>query len=409
MKQPKLWRRIVWLVLALVIVLAIVMGVVLGAPRVEVEVTRVARGTWERVVEEDGRARVRERFVISSPLAGELDRLTLHSGDCVARGDPLATLRPSAAPLLDARSRSELEARRAAAEAKLAVSRSAVARAEVARSHAEDEVARARGLAEKGAIPSREKEHAELEAAVAVRELEAARFAVDVAAHELEMIRALLEAGSSGPGPSQGVLVLRAPIDGCLQRVHREDAGLVAPGTPLLELADRKTMEVVVDLLSTDAVRVRVGSEATLQGFGADESIRGRVRLVEPTASVRLSALGVEEERVDVVVEPLERTDGWARVGDGYRVEVRIVVERVDGARLLSTRALFREGDRWAALKVVDGRVQRTPVQVTHYGPLLSAIGEGLDEGTVIVLEPPRDLDVGDRVEVRTATRTPAR
>jgi HlyD family secretion protein len=384
------------------VAVAVVVGVVvLGTPLPEVEVAPVTRGAWERVVEEDGRARVRDRFAVSSPLGGTLERLALHVGDCVAQGDTLATLHPGPPPLLDARSRAELEARRRGADASLASARTLLERADAARAHAEDELERARKLGQQGALPARDREHAELEAVVARREREAARFAVNVARHEREMIGASLEAGQADPSAKRAAFLLRAPIDGCVLRVHNESETVIAPGAPILELATPGAIEVVVDLLSTDAVRVRPGTEATLYGFGADDSIRGSVRLVEPTAKLRISALGVEEERVDVVVDPIDKSDGWRRVGDGYRVDVRLAIERLEATLRVPTGALFRDGSGWAAFTLEAGRARRVRVDVARYGPVLSAVRAGLREGASVVVEPPEDLADGARIKAR--------
>jgi HlyD family secretion protein len=402
MKNPKLWRRVGWLAGLLVLVVGIALGVTFGRKRPEVEVARVKRGSWERVVEEDGRARARERFVISSPVSGVVQRQTLHAGDCVERGDPLVTVFPGQSPLIDERSRRELEARRAAAEAGVEQARSGVKRAEAARAHADVELAQARELMQAGAITSQALQHAQLEADVAKSDSSAAAFAFDVAVHQRDVIAALLAVDPKAKGAA-GAVTLRAPIKGCVLRVAHEDEGAIAPGAPLIELADPAELEVVVDLLSTDAIHVQVGAEAKLQGFGSRDAIEGRVRRVEPTASVHISALGVEEQRVDVIVDPIEPTKDWARVGDGYRVDVHIAVEHVDDTLTVPTSALFREGTDWAALVLENGRVRRSRVAVTGYGALQSAIGDGLPEGTTVVLEPARELKEGVLVAVRGA------
>lgn len=396
-RRARLVRRVAWALVSLLVVGGIALGWVLGSPRPRVEVAAITRGSWESVVEEDGHARARERYVLSTPLAGVLERLTVHAGDCVAEDDPLATLHPGPAPLLDARSRAELGARRDAADASLRVARAAEERARAALAHAEEEATRARGLEASGAIPRRDLEHAELELAVARRERDAARFSVGVASHERDVISSLLETPASAAGAD--TFTLRAPVAGCIVEVLHEDEGAVGAATPLLVLADLAAMEVVVDLLSTDAVRVSAGDEVTLDGFGGDETLRGRVRLVEPRANVRVSALGVEERRVDVVVDPVQTPEAWSRVGDGYRVDVAIVVDRLDDGLLVPTSALFREGEGWAALVLEGDRVSRVPVELARYGPRSSVVETGLSEGARVVIEPPDDLEDGARVD----------
>jgi HlyD family secretion protein len=403
MKNPKLWRRVGWFVALGLLVAGIALGLVFGTPPQEVEVAYVTRGSWERTLEEDGRARARERFVMSSPLAGVVQRQTLHVGDCVEKGDPVATIFPSPSALLDDRTRAELKARREAADAALAQAQAGVQKSEVAKAHADAELARVRELTRSGAGTKQDLEHAELEAAAAKSDRSAAGSARDVAQHQRDVVLALLE--PKAEGAPQGTLTLRAPVKACVLRVPHEDEGAVAPGTSLIELADPAALEVVVDLLSTDAIHVREGAEATLKGFGSNEVVRGRVRRVEPTATVRLSALGVEEQRVDVVVDPLESTKDWARVGDGYRVDVHIAVGRLDDTLVVPTSALFRDGPDWAVLAVENGRVLRAKVAVAGYGPLRSALQDGMANGATVVLEPPRDLTEGTRVRVRSTAR----
>lgn len=395
-RRSRLVRRLAFLALAVLLVGGLVLAFVLGAPRRRVETERVVRGSWQSLVEEDGYARVRERYVVSAPLAGVVERLTLHAGDCVEADAVLATLHPGPAPLLDARSRSELEARRQAAEASLRVARAAEERARVARTHAEEEAIRARGLRSGGAMSARDLEHAELELSVTQREVDAARFAASVAAHERDIVVSLL---STTTAASVETFALRAPTAGCILEVLREDEGVVAPGTPLLVLADLAATEVVVDLLSTDAVRVRSGDEVVLHGFGAEVELRGRVRRVDSRATTRISALGVEERRVDVVIDPAEVPAAWARVGDGYRVDVGIVVDRVDDALVVPTSALFRHGEGWAAMVLEGDRVKQRAVTLGRYGPRTSVVARGLAEGARVVIEPPDDLEDGERVE----------
>lgn len=395
-------RRAAWMAIAVLGTLGLALALFLGAPRPEVEVADVTRGTYVRYIEEDGRARVRDRYVVSAPLAGTLERLTLRVGDRVAPGDVVAILRPAPSPLLDARSRAEMEERRGAAEARLAAARAAQSRADAARAQAENEVARARQLAEAGALPGRDLERSELALTVAEHDRDAARSAAHLATHDLEQARAALRSATHD-GSVDG-FQLNAPVDGRVLRVRQESESMLAPGTPILELGDPAALEVVVDLLSTDAVRVEPGAEAEITGWGGEGSLRARVRMIEPVANVRVSALGVEEERVDVIVDPIDPDDRWARIGDGYRVEVRVPIERIENALRIPTSALFRVGEEWRAFVVEDEVVQTVAVVVTSYGPLESVVTSGVEEGDTVVLQPPEALRDGDGVAVRRAS-----
>lgn len=396
-------RRLVFLAAVAVLVLAVIATLVLVRPRLAVEVTPVTRGTFERFVEEDGRARVRDRYVIASPVAGSIERTRLHVGDSISLGDVVAAVRPAPGLLLDARSRAELEESRGAAEAAVKRARIGYDRAEAARRHADDELSRARELTQAGTLPPRDLEHAQLEARLATKDGAQARFVVHMAEHELEMARAALgSAMRAGKGPVERVEI-KAPAAGRVLRIHQESEGLVASGAPLLEVADQHALEVVVDLLSTDAVQVDSGAEVELKGWGGSGVVPGRVRRVEPMATVKVSALGVEEERVNVIVDPLGETGSWNRVGDGYRVDVRIRVERIDGALRVPTSALFREGGDWCAYVAEDGRARKRVVRLKSYGPLQAAVEEGVREGDAIILQPGETLADGARIKTRVS------
>ena len=396
-------RRILFVVVGVLIIAALGAALALGAKGREVEVAPVTRGTFLRYVEEDGRARVRSRYMISTPVYGRVERSSLRVGDSVARGDVLAVIHRVPSPLLDARAERQLGARAGAAKAALARARAAEERAAATQAHAEDELARVRDLIRSGAVSVQDLEHAELEASIARRERDAARFSVHLAGHELEMARAALSTDDMRSPDAR--LSILAPAHGRVLRLHVESEAVVAPGTPLLEVGDPSASEIVVDLLSTDAVRVEPGVEAEISGFGTGTVLAGRVRLVEPTATVRLSALGVEERRVDVIVDPVEQVESWSRVGDGYRVDVRIPVERIENTLRVPTSALFRMGDAWCAFVVESGRVRRVQVVLSSYGPLESAVRSGLSLGAEVVLEPPEDLTDGQRVQVRRGSR----
>jgi len=369
--------------------------------RTAVDVGRVARGAFVERIEEDGRARVRDRFVLTSPVAGSMERGARRAGDRVAAGDPLVVVRAASAPLRDDRSRAELEARRAAAEAARARAAAAFGAARAERAHAGSDAARVRRLAASGSVPTVEREHAEVALRLSDQEVAAARFALQVAEHEVELARAAVASGRDDAAPGDERLVIRAPIDGVVLRVHRESAGPVAPGEPLLELGDPAALEIVVDVLSTDAVRIEPGAEAEIVGWGGARALGARVRRIEPSATTKISALGVEEQRVDVLLDLVDAPDRYGRLGDGYRVETRIVVQEIDRALLVPASALFRDGGRWRAFEITEGRVHRRDIRVLASDGLTAVVGGGLTEGARVVLQPPASLRDGERVEPR--------
>lgn len=382
-RKPKL----LWIVLAAVVAAGLAAAFVLGRTRRVVVVEAVVRGTFERHVEEDGRARVRERYVVHAPIVGLLERSGLQVGDAVTRGSVLATVRPISAAMLDPRTRAELEQRHGAAEAELARAKVAAGRSETARAHAAAELARTRTLAAAGTASVAELELAEVESTLARRTRDEAKLAVHLAEHELALAAAALATTAPSSIATEQVQIT-APIDAVVLAIHQESEGPVALGTPLLELGDARGIEVVVDLLSTDAVLVDVGAPAEILRWGGDGGLPARVRRIEPRAVIKQSALGVEEERVDVVLDPVGEAPRWERVGDGYRVDVRILVERLDDVLRIPTSALFRERGAWHAFVVEDGRVREREVEVIGHGPLQAAVGGGLGEGESVVVYP---------------------
>lgn len=398
MKRSKRWRRIAWLLTAIVVAAGLGVAFVVARPRPMVEVATVTRGVFERAIEEDGRSRVRERYVVATPLAGVVERSALEVGDRVARGAVIAVLHPSPAQLHDPRTRAELEQRRGAADAELARAKLAASRADTARRHAIDELEDARRLLSTGAASSSEVEHAELEQEQATRMRDEARAAVHGAEHELAMAEAALAAMRAPDDADR--FEITAPIDGVVLQLLHESEGAVADGTSLVELADTRAIEVVVDLLSTDAIAVEPGAIAEIVRWGGSDRLRARVRRVSPRAVVKLSALGVEEERVDVVLDPLAASDAWSRIGDGYRVDVRLAMERIEDALRIPTAALFRAGGGWYVFVVEGDRVYERAVELRSYAPLEAAVADGLAEGDEVVLHPDRALADGARVTV---------
>jgi HlyD family secretion protein len=376
--------------------------VVAWLPRpVPVDVVRVARGDVRVTVDEDGRTRVEDRYRMSAPLTGHCARIELHAGDAVRAGDVLARILPAAPPLLDARARAEAEARVLATEAQLQQARSSIDRARVAADLAEREAARSRELAARGGVAAQALDRAEAEARSARQELESVRFAARVAEHELELARAAVgRVGQSSPAAGDQ-LELTAPADGVVLRVLEDSAGFVAAGTPLVEIGDPTALEVAVDVLTSDAVRIPVGAHVEIDRWGGDGVLAGRVRRVEPSAVTRTSALGIEEQRVDVVIDLVDPRERWSALGDGFRVEVRILVHEARGVLVVPATALFRRGEGWAAFVVRDGRAELAPVEVGARNGVEAEVRSGLTEGDEVIVHPSDRVVEGAAVEPR--------
>ncbi len=365
---------------------------------VGVDLAEVTRGLVEVVVEEDGRTRVRDRYHVTAPVAGTLRRIALEAGDRVEAGQRLATLDGPEAALADPRTRAQLQARLSAARAGVEGARALAEAAEAGVVDAREEVRRQEVLLEGGSGSASALERAR--ALLRAREAEArsARFQVEAAEGEVEDLRLALAAPGGG-GEGGGGLGLRAPVDGVVLRVHRESGGAVAPGEPLLEVGDASALEAVVDLLSADAVRVTEGARAELSGWGGEDRLPARVRRVEPAGFTRVSALGIEEQRVHVILEPAPGP--WPSLGDGFRVEARILVESVDDALRIPAGALFRRGDGWAVFVAEGGRLQERPVRLGLRGPAEAQVVEGLVEGERVVIYPSDRAEDGARIRER--------
>ncbi len=392
MKRP---RHLWWLVLPVVV--ALLLFWMLLRPRVVVEIAPVERGAITVTVDEDGKMRVRDRYVVNATLTGELERINLHAGDVVQAGQPLATLVSLAPGLLDVRARGEAEARIGAAAASQARAQAASDRADAALKFARSDAERMRMLAQKDAATRRDLERAETELQAAEKDLRSAQFAQHAATHELEMARTARLTRQRGGERFE----LRAPVPGRVLRVIRESEGFVNAGEPLVEIGDPSSMEAVVDVLSTDAVGITPGADATLVHWGGKAPLKARVSRVEPSAVTKVSALGVEEQRVNVILDITSPPFEWRKLGDGYRVEAQIVIFRGADVMKAPTSALFRSGQDWAVF-VVDGRrARKRKVTVGPSNGIEFVVEDGLKQGERVLVHPGDAIHEGTRVRVR--------
>jgi len=353
---------------------------------VPVETARATRRPLQVTVDEDGETRVRDRFVVAAPVAGRVTRIALREGDSVRAGTVLARMSPTP---LDPRSRNEAAARLDAAEDAQSAARAAVAQARVAHEQAHRAWARAQQLAADKSISPADREQAELEEALRARELESAEFRAQAAAHNTEVARAGLAAGEA--------LVIRSPVVGRVLRVPAPSERVVTAGTPLLEIGDPSRLEIVADFLSTDAVNVARNAPLLVEGWGG-KTLRGRVRLVEPSAFTKVSALGVEEQRVNVIGDFV---DPPGALGDRYRVEIRIILWQGDSVLTVPASALFRHGEGWRVFVVERGRARQRDVVVGHRTPFDAEVVRGLAVGEIVIRHPSDRIAEGVRVAER--------
>jgi HlyD family secretion protein len=384
---------------------AVLVGLALRAAPLEVDVAAVERGPLAVMLAEEGRTRAREPYVITAPVAGRVRRITLEPGDAVRGGETVvATFEAGDSPPLDRRARGQVEAElrsaKAAVERSRAEAQSARARLELARSDHQ----RFRRLAAEGVASEQQLDRATSELRDAEAGLAAAEQATRGAEGELRAAeaRALGSAPAAGTG-SGDVLLLRAPIDGVVLERQQESAAVLAAGTPLVTIADLDALELVADYLSADAVRIRPGMRAEVVEWGGERSLPARVRRVEPGGFREISALGVEEQRVNVVLDLIAPREEWSALGADYRVEVRVVTWEAADVVKAPVSALFRRGDGWAVFRVVGGRAELRGVEVGRRNDLEAEILSGLAPGDTLVAFPPDDLGTGTRVAPRPA------
>lgn len=371
------------------------------APRpVEVEAATATMGRFETTVDEDARTRLAERYGVAAPLAGRLQRITLKEGDPVEAGATLAVLQPAMSPLLDERTLREQQARVAAAQASLKRAATRIEAAKVAQEQARTELRRTEQLAQQGFVAPTKIDADRLSAQAAQKELDTAVAGEHVARHELEQADAALSAVRGG---ASAVFPVRSPVAGQVLKVHQTSETPVALGTPLVEVGDLERLEIVAELLTTDALQARPGSAVRIERWGGPQGLQGRVRRVEPAAFTKVSALGIEEQRVNVLIELTSPRAQWQALGDGFRVGVRIVTRAEDPVLRVPVSAVFprADGSGHAVFVIDGGRARLRPVTVAARNGQEAWVTDGLTAGTVVIVYPPAAVADGTRVKVR--------
>ena len=387
-----------WKILAYLAIAAFILGMFaysFAPTPVTVEARPVVQGNVEVTVEDDGKTRIKEKYTISAPLSGRLDRVQLHAGDLVLAGNTiLTTLNPTAPTLLDARSRAEAEARLKAAESARKRSEPAVQVAREKVRHYTEEYERAKQLFERaGSTSHEERDRAEHLMRIANEELRIAEFAVQISEYELELARAALvhtrrPEESKDTNADDWRITIRSPIDGRILRVFQESSAVVTAGTPLMEVGDPSDLEVAIDVLSSDAVKVSPGNRVWLEDWGGAHPLKAHVRHVEPSGFTKVSPLGIEEQRVNVIIDIDSPLKERPTLGDDFRVEARIVVDEARNVLKVPSGALFRQGDSQAVFVVNDGKAKLRRVTVGRRSSLEAEVISGLTEGEKVVVYP---------------------
>lgn len=367
---------------------------------VEVETAVVANGRFEQSIEEDGRTRFHDRYTVASPVAARLMRIELHEGDRVKAGDTVAVLLPVMSAVLDERSVREAQARHRAATAAVTGAGARIERARIAVEEARLEAQRDEKLAREGFLSPSRLDSARLALAAAQRELQVATADRQVAVQEQAAAAAAL-LPPDGNVRAGKPMPVRSPVDGVVLRITQPSEATLPAGAPLLDVGDPKQVEVVADLLTTDAVQAQPGRRVVIERWGGPP-VQGRVTKVEPGAFTKVSALGIEEQRVRVVIEPEAPPPQWNLLGDGYRVTVRIITNSVAQAVLVPVGAVFPHGDGgMAAYRIDSGRAKLQVLEVAGRNGNEAWVRNGLQPGQPVIVYPPPAVADGKRVRVR--------
>lgn len=386
-------KHIIPIVIAAVVLVLIIRAFMPSPVLVDTSTAEV--GPMRVTISEEGRTRVKQRYLITAPASGRLARPELKEGDRIGKGDELARITPSP---LGSRESAEARARIETAEALVREAETNVARARVEQEEAARGRDRAERLAASGSISRERLERAVHAATVSERSLESSLFRHRAAVSEHEVAQAALLALREERGDAKAILSVISPVDGRVLRLFEESERVVAAGTPLLEVGDPGDMEVTIDVLSTDAVRVGAGQTVWIEEWGGLQPLSGKVSRIEPAAFTRVSALGVDEQRVNVIVD-LDETP--PELGDGYRVTGSIVVWEKQDALQVPSSALFRMDERWGVFIVEDDVAWAREVAVGQRNGVKAEILEGIVEGEVVILHPGVRVSDGMGVESR--------
>lgn len=369
---------------------------------VPIETTAAAKGPLVVTVEEEGKTRVRDRYVISAPVAGHARRIDLRVGDLVKAGQTVAVIEPARSSALDPRSHAQAVAAMQAAEAAVAAARAnaqaAAAQAELAR----QELERAAALRKSKFISEQALDKARTDADRSQAARTAADHEVVVAQFERERARAALaDVARLQGGKPADLLAVRTPVAAAVLKVVHESEGTVQAGSPLLEVGDPQSLEVQIEVLSSQAVKIVPGAKVLFDRWGGETALQGVVRVVEPTGFTKISALGVEEQRVRVIADFTSPREEWQRVGDGYRVEARFVVWEGADVLQVPANALFRHNNGWAVFVADAGRARLRPIQTGQRNGLQVQVLSGLEAGAAVIAHPDDMIADGTRVKPR--------
>ncbi len=390
-------KTLLW---GILLIAAIMAGVFAMFPKpVAVESATAKIGLLRVTVQEDGKTRIREKYVVSAPVSGRVSRIELDAGDQCSEATLLAVILPSAPAMLDARARAEAIARVQAAEAALQRAQSNREQAVIHHELNITKLTRAQKLRPSNAISQSEFDIAQTESLASAQAIQTARFETEIASFELTMAKAAVNQFSeSAEDTNVDPFEIAAPIAGRVLRVIQESSAVVAVGTPLIELGDPRNLEIEIDVLSSDAVRIQPGAKLTVEHWGGETPLQGYVRVIEPRAFTKVSSLGVEEQRVNVIADFNEPPERIASLGDGYRVEANITVNEIPDALIIPNSALFRHQRKWHVLTINDGKAELQAVEIGAQNESETQITAGLELGAEVIVYPSDTLKPGTLV-----------
>ncbi len=371
---------------------------------IAVDIATVERGALRVTVDEDGKTRIKERYIVSSPLSGRQLRIELNPGDEVRAGETLvASIEPTNPDLLDARTLAQTRAKVNAAEAALKRAGPDLEKARDAMSFAKSELDRITGLFQREVVSQSDFDNADLLYRTRAQEYKSAKFAEEISRFELELAKAALLRADPETKPESVTqhFEIYSPISGRVLRVFQESATVLSAGAQLVELGDSTDLEVEVDVLSKDAVNIKPSSNVLLEQWGGDQPLSGIVTLVEPQAFTKISSLGVEEQRVNIIIDFRDPPKNRKSLGDGFRVEARIVTWEHASVLKVPTSSLFREGKQWAVFIVNDDRAELRPVKIGHRSSLEAEVVAGLQPNDRVILHPSDKIKPGVAVVSR--------
>lgn len=391
-------KRLILSAAAVIVVLLLIYG--FWPKPISVDTVRVERGPMNVTIEEEGMTRVKDRYVISAPVAGYARRITFEVGDTVAAGQMLLQLDPMPSDVLDPRRHAEARARLSAAQANLNAAREAVHAAAADSEYTTSELNRIQGLFDSGAATQQTLDQVTREANRARAHKASADFSVQVARYEVEAARSVLEYSAAGPnGRENDQVKILSPVDGSILKKYRESEGVVSAGQSLIEIGNPSSLEVQVEVLSADAIQIRPGTPVQFRRWGGSDSLAGSVRVIEPTGYTKISALGVEEQRVWVIIDITSPEQMWNRLGDGYRMVADFIIWQSGDELKVPSSALFRQSKDWATFLVNGNRAHLTKVQIGKQSGLQTVINSGLNQGDRVIIHPPETLEDGMRIE----------